>query len=203
MATTRPPDATRAKLLQAAWAEIHRHGFQAAGLSEILRATGLTKGALYHHFPSKQALGLAVIDEVIQERLEKTIFRPLEEAKDPYQTLLALLDQRARDVDDTTIQWGCPLNNLVQEMSPVDIDFREHLSAVLARWQNVVQDALGRAQAQGRVRADLDCEGAALFLVAAWEGCWGIAKSRQSASVFCQCLREIQDHVRGLASHAL
>jgi uncharacterized membrane protein YqjE len=49
------------------------------------------------------------------------------------------------------------------------------------------------------VRADLDCEAASLFLVAAWEGCWGIAKNRQSAAVFRHCLGELRDYVRGLA----
>ena len=192
-------DSTRTQLLQAAFAEIHRHGFQAAGLSEILRDTDLTKGALYHHFPSKHALGLAVIDEVIQGRLAEAIFRPLEEAEDPYPALLALLDQRIHGMDDEAVKWGCPLNNLIQEMSAVDADFRDHLSAILTRWQGVVQAALARAQAQGRVRADLDCEAASLFLVAAWEGCWGIAKNRQSAAVFRQCLRELRDYVGGLA----
>ncbi len=192
-------DETRSRLLQAAFAEIYRQGFQAAGLAAILHDTGFTKGALYHHFPSKHALGLAVIDEVIQGRLAENIFRPLEAAEDPYEALLTLLDQRVRGVDDETIKWGCPLNNLVQEMSPIDPDFREHLSAILARWQDVMHAALAKAQAQGRVRADVDCEAASLFLVAAWEGCWGIAKSRQSAAVFRQCLRELQDYVHGLA----
>ncbi|WP_298139443.1 TetR/AcrR family transcriptional regulator [Acidiferrobacter sp.] len=193
-------DTTRARLLQAAFGEIYRHGFQAAGLSAILRDTGLTKGALYHYFPSKRALGLAVIDEVIQGRLAEMIFRPLEGAGDPYGVLLALLGQRLQTVDDETATWGCPLNNLTQEMSPIDADFREHLSAILARWQGVVQAALERAQAQGRVRAGLDCEAASLFLVAAWEGCWGVAKTRQSVSVFRQCLGELCDYVQGLAA---
>ena len=196
-------DATRAQLLQAAFAEIYRHGFQAAGLHEILKGTGLTKGALYYHFPSKRALGLAVIDEVIRDRLTETIFRPLEEAEDPFATLLAILEEKARAATDDTIQWGCPLNNLIQEMSPVDADFRERLSAILTRWQDVLCAALARAQAQGRIRATVDCEAASLFVVAAWEGCWGVAKNRQSGPVFRQCLEQLRDYVRGLMPQPL
>jgi len=57
------PD-TRSKILFAAYKEIHLHGFQAASLNNILAHTGVTKGALYHHFPNKTELGYAVIDEV-------------------------------------------------------------------------------------------------------------------------------------------
>lgn len=57
---------TRKRLLEAAFNEIHLHGFQAASISQTLRDTGLTKGALYHHFLNKQQLEPAVIDEVMR-----------------------------------------------------------------------------------------------------------------------------------------
>ncbi len=196
------PDATRQNLLKAAFDEIYRVGFQAASLSEIVRHSGLTKGALYHHFPNKHALGLAVIDEVIQERLATAVFQPLQNAQDPLAALLQILEDRARTRDEDTIRCGCPLNNLVQEMSPVDHEFRHHLAAILARWQTVLHEALSGAQRQGTLRADVDCEGAALFMVAAWEGCWGIAKNRQSAGVFRQCMWQLRDYVRTLSRPA-
>ena len=67
----RDPDATRDKLLQAAFEEIYRRGFQAASLDTILAKAGVTKGALYHHFPDKAALGYAVVDEVVKGLLLK------------------------------------------------------------------------------------------------------------------------------------
>jgi AcrR family transcriptional regulator len=54
---------TRERLLQAASREIYRAGFQSASLDTILAAAGVTKGALYYHFDSKEALGYAVVDE--------------------------------------------------------------------------------------------------------------------------------------------
>jgi len=58
MQSTNP---TRRKILESAFHEIHRNGFQAASLNPILERTGVTKGALYHHFPNKQTLGYAVL----------------------------------------------------------------------------------------------------------------------------------------------
>ena len=62
----RDPDGTRQKILAAAFEEIYRHGFQAASLDTIVERAGVTKGALYHHFVDKAALGRAVVDEVIR-----------------------------------------------------------------------------------------------------------------------------------------
>src|SRR3954463_4371958 len=63
---TRTPEATRDRLLGAAFQEIHRRGYQAASIDSILASTGLTKGALYHHFADKAALGPPVCDEVVR-----------------------------------------------------------------------------------------------------------------------------------------
>jgi AcrR family transcriptional regulator len=61
----RDPERTRERLLQAASREVYRLGFQSARLDTILAAAGVTKGALYYHFDSKEALGYAVVEEVI------------------------------------------------------------------------------------------------------------------------------------------
>lgn len=199
MDSPRQPDITRSKILDAAFAEIHRHGFQAASIANILASTGLTKGALYHHFPTKQALGLAVVDEVMHNRLEQRLFRPLGESEQPVQTLLDILEglsERALEL----VPLGCPLNNLVQEMSPLDSDFREHLGTILAAWRQAVQNALERGKKQGEVSTSVDCEAAALFIVSAWEGCIGVAKNLQSVEALTTCSRQLQVYIRSLRS---
>ncbi len=195
-------DGTRAKLLEAAFREVYERGFQAASLTEILRDTGFTKGALYHHFPCKRALGLAVIEEVVRERLESNVFRPLEEAERPISALLKIWGDKVQSLDDDTIKHGCPLNNLIQEMSPVDVEFRMRLGAILTRWQEVLRAALRRGQSQQEIRVDIDCDTTALFILAAWEGCWSIAKNQQSAPAFRQCLARLRDYVQGLRPRA-
>ncbi|HEX8963656.1 MAG TPA: TetR family transcriptional regulator C-terminal domain-containing protein [Rhodocyclaceae bacterium] len=196
--TTRDTDLTRGKLLDAAFCEIHRHGFQAASIANILRDTGLTKGALYHHFPTKQDLGLAVVDEVIGARLEEWIFKPLRESKRPVATLIEIIGLKAL-ADEEAVTLGCPLNNLMQEMSPLDAAFKARLEQIVTTWGGVVEDALVRGQKAGEIRADVDCGAAALFIVSAWEGCVGVAKSMQSAAGFQMCLSQLQGYIRSLA----
>lgn len=197
--TARQPDVTRETILDAAFQEVHRHGFQAASLSNILAKTGLTKGALYHHFPTKDDLGLAVIDEVVREGLDAMMFAPLRESDTPFDTLLDIIRHKAQRTDLENVSLGCPLNNLMQEMSPLNATFKKRLNAVLASWQAVVADALARAQKQGTVRRDVDCRAAALFIVSSWEGCVGVAKAMQSVKDFRLCMKQLEEHVAGLA----
>jgi AcrR family transcriptional regulator len=197
--TVRQPDVTRETILDAAFQEVHRHGFQAASLSNILAKTGLTKGALYHHFPTKDDLGLAVIDEVVREGLDAMMFAPLRESDTPFETLLEIVRRKAQRADLESVSLGCPLNNLMQEMSPLDATFKKRLNAVLAIWQTAVADALTRAQKQGKVRREVDCRAAALFIVSSWEGCVGVAKAMQSVKDFRLCMKQLEEHVAGLA----
>lgn len=185
------PDLTRQKLLEAAFAEIHRNGFQSASLTQILADTGLTKGALYHHFPDKRALGLSVIEEVIRPRLAAMMFAPLADTHAPLAALQALLADKAAEDDPMVVTLGCPLNNLMQEMSPVDEGFRLRLNDVFEAWVGVVAAALARGRTAGEVRSDVDPDATAFFIVSALEGCVGMSKNTQSVAAYRGCLAQL------------
>ena len=197
-ATIKTPDLTRQKLLEAAYGEIHRHGFQAASISQILADTGLTKGALYHHFPDKKALGLAVLEDVIRPIMTGILFSPLLETRRPLATLQTLLQCKATLDEPTMVTLGCPLNNLMQEMSPVDETFRVRLNALFQDWVGVVAAALKRGQACGEVRPDVMADETAFFIVSALEGCIGMSKNTQSVAAFRGCLKQLGNYLETL-----
>ncbi len=191
-------DHTRDKILDAAYGEIHRYGFQAASISNILAKTGLTKGALYHHFPAKHDLGLAVVDEIILAGMQAMVFDPLRDSDDPLDTLLNIIERKGETANVDSVRLGCPLNNLMQEMSPLDDEFKNRILAVLKRWQDTTADALRRAQGQGRIGRAVDCNAVALFIVSSWEGCIGVSKNMQSVPAYRVCMGQLHDYVLGL-----
>ena len=181
---TRAPEATREKLLKAAFEEIYRRGFQAASLDTILVQAGVTKGALYHHFSTKAALGLAVVDEVVRGLLLERWLGVLKaQPGDPVTALQGTLRYRAANLTAGEIELGCPLNNLAQEMSPLDEQFRRSVDATFETWREGFAEALARGQAEGSVRRDVDAKQVATFIVAAVEGSYGLAKSAQSGTM--------------------
>jgi TetR/AcrR family transcriptional repressor of nem operon len=197
-ATTKSSDLTRQTLLEAAFAEIHRNGFQAASLTQILADTGLTKGALYHHFPDKKALGLAVIEDVIRPQLAAMMFAPLADTRQPLAAIQALLKTKAAEPDPWVVTLGCPLNNLMQEMSPVDESFRLQLNSLFQDWVAVVTEALERGLKSGEVKPEVNAADTAFFIVSALEGCIGMSKNTQSIAAYRGCLGQLNTYLETL-----
>jgi len=197
VATQRNPDLTRQSLLQAAFQEIYRSGFQAASLDNILSKAGVTKGALYHHFGSKEELGYAVVDELIREHILDRWVRSLEKAENPIDGVLAIL--RRKDPHPHFDQrLGCPLNNLAQEMSPLNEGFRKRLKSVFREWREGIAKALRRGQERGQVRSDVDPLESADFFIAALEGSVSLAKNAQDGDLFDNCKAGLARYLESL-----
>ncbi len=200
MPRSRNPKQTRQIVLEAAYAKILRHGFQAAGLNDILKETGVTKGALYHHFSSKLELGYAVVDERLKAHIEAWWIKPMEEDSDPIETLARVIQHHMSSNEKTMISLGCPLNNLALEMSDIDNGFRQRLEAIYRLWRKALAKALGRGQVQGFVNGDVEVEEAAAFIVAALQGALSQAKAAQSLDAFNECMGGLSNYLTSLRS---
>jgi TetR/AcrR family transcriptional repressor of nem operon len=188
----RQPDVTRKRLLQAAFEEIYRRGFQSASLDTILHKAGVTKGALYHHFPDKAALGQAVVEDVVKRSLLDRWLGVLQkQAGDPLTALQGMLKERSLQLTTDEIELGCPLNNLAQEMSPLDERFRRRVAETYELWSDGFARLLQSGQEEGSVRRDVNPKSVATFLVAAIEGSYGLAKGARSAAVLRRNLRTL------------
>lgn len=186
-------------MLQAAFEEIHRHGFQAASLNRILSATGLTKGALYHHFGNKQQLGYAVLDELIAPRLRMLWITPLQSGTDdPLRWLAETIRAVGEEISDGDVELGCPLNNLAQEMSPVDEGFRRRLDRIFDEWRDALSGALADGKRRAVVRSDVDEQATAAFLVAALEGCLGTSKTARDRQLLGRCGQGLMHYLESL-----
>ncbi len=196
-ALKRQPDRTRQLLLECAFEEIRRSGFRAASLDAILERSGVTKGALYHHFESKTALGHAVVDEVLRPWMDdrwQAVLNADDLISAAIQHCEALLQQ---GMDELLIQ-GCPFNNLFNEMAAADAGFGDRLQAILDQWREGIAASLRRGQRAGHVRSDVSPVAAAAFLVSAIEGSMGLARARQSRAFFEAALQGMVGYLHSL-----
>jgi AcrR family transcriptional regulator len=194
----RDPQATRRRLLEVGQQEIYLHGFQGASLEGILSRAGATKGGFFHHFSSKIQFGYAVVDEVIAEMIAAQWLWPLADAADPLATIAIEFERGAAALREQRPILGCPLNNLAQEMSPLDEGFRRHTAAVFERWRASYRDAFERAKSSGIVAPALDCEDAAHALVAQIEGTLSLARNSQDPATLDTGARSLRRHLESM-----
>jgi AcrR family transcriptional regulator len=192
----RDPERTRERLLQAAFREVHRSGFQSASIDAILAATNVTKGALYHHFESKETLGYAVVEEKIAKLTRDRWLRPMQSEGEAIDILIGVVRRIPASSQD--VRAGCPLLLLSQEMSPLDEQFRKRLERIFLDWQEGVATLLRKGKSQGTVRRDLNPKEAASFLIATVEGYSTLAKNAQDANVWKAGIRNIVGWLRSL-----
>lgn len=196
--TKRDSKKTRELILSAAFDEIYRHGYHAARTEDIIEKTKMTRGALYHHFSDKHALGKAVLTEVIADSVCKQFTEPLEGCEDPIDCLDQVITQACNQITDEEIQLGCPLCNLALEMSPVDEDFREAIDEIYSCWRKAISDAMAHGQANGKVRSDVEPEDTAYFILAAIAGCRSMAKNTQSRKVLKSTVGQLKNYLYSL-----
>jgi AcrR family transcriptional regulator len=197
--TRRDPEVTREALLQAAFDEMYLNGFRAASLEKILSATGVTKGALYHHFGSKRGLGYAVVEERVKPLVRERYIDPFTAADDPVEGLKEMGLRMEQELSKTGILlMGCPVNNLVTEMSGVDEGFRHRLADILEEWKDTISAGLRSGQARGMVRPDVDAEAIATLYVASYQGACGFAKNAHAIEPFTACRTSLDAHLESL-----
>jgi AcrR family transcriptional regulator len=172
-------EGTRRRILQAAYEEMYVHGFQGTSLDEVVARTDLTKGALFHLFPNKLALGHAVVDDVIAGMIRAQWVEPLADVDDCLEAIARSFEAGAEELARMPVHHGCPLNNLAQEMSAVEPGFKARTQRVFDEWISALRAALETGQRAGVVRAQADVGDAAVLLVTLIEGILSLAKNSQ------------------------
>jgi AcrR family transcriptional regulator len=145
---------TRDNIIEPAMRLFARKGFYTTSISDLASAVGMTKGALYHHFESKDAIFFAVI-ETIRKSWREMVGREVLKPKDAIARLGAMLDSHARLIEKN--QGFCiVLNGLITEMEGVNPSFLETLQEIYTDLVSFTEQIVKKGQAAGQIRQDVD-----------------------------------------------
>jgi AcrR family transcriptional regulator len=194
---------TRAAILDAAFEEIYAHGFHASSIDAILERTELTKGALFHQFASKLELGYAVVDEVIAPMSLARWVAPLAAFDDPLAGTLQLVERNIVRAPQSTLNRGCPLGNLIQEMSNGDPPFRRRLRRCIEVWIEGTEEHVQRGRVSGHVRASVKPREVAEYVVVTIEGVFTVIKGMRDKSVVPTFVSSMQAHFAALSGNSV
>jgi TetR/AcrR family transcriptional repressor of nem operon len=190
---------TRHEILSAAFDEIYTNGFHASSLDAILERTELTKGALFHQFASKLELGYAVVDEVIVPMTLERWITPLETFDDPLAGIIHLVERNVGDAPQVELDRGCPLGNLIQEMSNSDAEFRRRLRRCVETWIEGIAEHVERGRRTGYVRRSVKPRAVGEYVVVTLEGVFAVVKGLRDKSVVPTSVSSMRTFLAALA----
>ena len=114
-----PPD-TRTRLVLAAMHLFWEKGYGSTSIADVLKSAAVNSGSLYHFFPGKQELLLAVLD-AYHGGIGPTLLEPAwRGVEDPIERIFALLARYRRSLTDTDCSYGCPIGSLALELHEPD-----------------------------------------------------------------------------------
>jgi AcrR family transcriptional regulator len=178
---TNDPVGLRNRLLDAAAVAFQSAGYGATSIHDLIRTTGVTGGALHHHFPSKKSLALAVIDERIGAEVSSTWVDRIAAAPTAAAGILAVFETVVDALEERGAVSGCPLGNMASELALGDDELRSALAGRYSDWRGVIVGKIGADLAAGRAAyVSGDPAGFADVAIALFTGALTIGKAEQS-----------------------
>ena len=188
--TTSPPP--KAKLLDAAFTLVREKGYSSTSVDELCAQAGVSKGAFYHYFKSKDALAVAAAkhwSEITGAFFETA---PYHRHDDPLERVLGYLDFRKSILTGELAEFTCLVGTMVQEIYGTNPDIREACEASISEHAAQVEADIAAAMKRYRIRAPWTASSLALHTQAVLQGAFVLAKAKGSAAIAAASI----DHLR-------
>jgi TetR/AcrR family transcriptional regulator, transcriptional repressor for nem operon len=185
-----PRGEARARLIEAARSLVRHMGFAATSVDDLCAAAGVTKGAFFHHFPSKEALGVALVDDWTETTGAMFAAHPYNQHPDPLDRVFGYLDLRRELLGQPVAEFSCVAGTSVQEAFESSPAIRDAAARSIASGFDHVRSHLAEALARHPVPG-ITAEGLAQQFQVAVQGGIILAKAAGVADP----AREAFDHL--------
>jgi TetR/AcrR family transcriptional regulator, transcriptional repressor for nem operon len=194
-ATTESQPDARARLLDTAVQVIRTQGYTASTVDDICRAAGLTKGAFFHHFKSKEDLAVTAATHFSQ--MAERLFgdAPYRKLADPLDRLLGYIDFRTAILAGPIPEFTCLLGTMVQEAYDTHPAIRRACDTYISAHAADVAKDIAAAKALYAPAAEWSAESLALYTQAVLQGAFVLAKSKGGPKVARDCLAHLRRYL--------
>ena len=192
--STGQPVGAKLKLLEAATRLVREKGFTATSVDDLCNAAGVTKGAFFHHFASKDALGVAAANHWAETTSAMFAHAPYHEPAAPLDRILTYLDFRAELIAGDVPEFTCLVGTMVQEVHETSPTIRAACDAsITSHAETLVPDIAAALAAHGVT--DIDPHGLALHTQAVLQGGFILAKAKGDPAVARQSVAYLKHYV--------
>lgn len=193
-------ESTRQKIIHTAMELFWAKGYQSTSIADILSRSQVHSGSLYHFFPGKQDVLVAVL-EWYRDGIEENLFaHAWAGVEDPIERVFALLNGYRTHLLVSDFMYGCPIGSLALELHEPDPRVRELLALNFANWVSGVEQCL--VDAGERLPRDTDRRALAEFILTIMEGAIMQARTTQDIAPFDRNVAVLRSHLEVLEAQA-
>ncbi|MGZ8997322.1 MAG: TetR/AcrR family transcriptional regulator [Allosphingosinicella sp.] len=183
---------TRERIVEAAMELFWLKGYGSTSIADILSRSQVNSGSLYHFFPGKQDVLIAVLDRY-HEGIGPMLLDPVwEGVEDPIERIFALLAKYRELIVTTDCLYGCPIGSLALELHEPDPPVRERLAANFTGWVDAIRSCLGSAGR--RMPDDIDRQALSEFVLTVMEGAVMQARTYRDVAYFDRAVAQLRLH---------
>ena len=186
------------RLLDAAVDVIRAKGYSATRVEDICAAAGLTKGAFFHHFASKEACALAAAAHFAARADALFDAAPYRDLPDPAARILGYVDFRKAILQGELPQFTCLLGTMVQEAYETHPAIRQACDRYISEHADRLVGDLAAAKALYAPEATWKPESLALYTQAVLQGAFVLAKAKHGPEIAVECLDHLRRYVEDL-----
>ena len=186
----------RTRLLTAAVDIIRAKGFAATSVDDLCRAAGVTKGAFFHHFPSKEALGVAAAGHWAETTTAFFAAAPYHAPADPLDRVLAYVAFRKAIVSEDITDSSCLVGTMVQEVHASAPAIRDACAASIFGHAATLEADIRQAMTERCIVADWTAESLACQTQAVVQGALVLAKAGDDPALARDSLDHLDRYIR-------
>ena len=187
---------TRDRIVQAAMELFWEKGYGSTSIADILGRAGVNSGSLYHVFPGKQDLLVAVL-EAYRDGIGPMLLDPAwAGVEDPLEKVFALLGRYRELIVMTECSYGCPIGSLALELHEPDPAVRTLIAANFDAWTDAVRGCF----AEAKLGAEEEREALAEFVLTVMEGAVMQARTYRDVAYYDRAVGQLRRFIDALAA---
>ncbi|WP_010521516.1 TetR/AcrR family transcriptional regulator [Aquimarina agarivorans] len=191
-------ESTRLTILQKAFELIYTKGYQTTSIDDIIATTQVTKGAFYYHFKTKDKMGIAIINEILKPRFTNNFIQPLQKEENPLEAIYYLIDNILMKNKFLKVEYGCPVSNFTQEMTPWNTNFNIALNELTQEWIKVMTAIIEKGKENKLVRNNVNSEQVTMFIISGYWGIRNFGKLENSKKPYLPYLKQLKNYLNSL-----
>ncbi|NNF19283.1 MAG: TetR/AcrR family transcriptional regulator [Flavobacteriaceae bacterium] len=177
----------------------YQNGYYNTSIDDILKALGLSKGAFYYHFDSKEDFFISIVQNLVVQKFYSHMIEPIEGQEDPLNNILNTFENSLATAEHNTLDHGFMLSNFMTEFNGKNPVIMKYLKDIYQIWEVNLVSLLQKGKSDGYVARHIDSEGVASYLIASYIGIRTLMVEGNSRTLRYQYIQQLRQYFKMLA----